>query len=183
VALVVAAAGCSGGSSGAASSTAPSTRASSVRHAATLPDQGTVQLPNGRIYTVAPPGGALRLSDIQVRVRSLAWSRSADVGSAPPGTHAYATVRLAVTNRGSKASPVTLTQFWLVDGAGNEYVAAARARVAEPLVGARVGPGATVEGTLVFPAPSRFAGGSLLVYRFADASAIAHAKHLGIARL
>jgi hypothetical protein len=142
-----------------------------------------VQLPNGRVYTVAPPGGTLRLSDIQVRVDSLAWSRTADVPTAPPGTHAFATVRLAITNLGSKASPVTLTQFWLVDGAGNEYVVAARARVAKPLVGARVGPGSTVTGALVFPAPARFAGGSLLVYRFADATAIAHAKHLGIARL
>jgi hypothetical protein len=40
-------------------------------------------------------------------------------------------------------------------------------------------PGATVTGTLVYPAPQRETG-YLLVYRFADAKAIAKAKHVGL---
>ena len=142
-----------------------------------------MQLPDGRIYTVTAPGTPLVLSDIRVQVRHSAWARSAGVTPVPPGTRAFATVRLTVTNLGNVARQVTLTQFWLVDGAGHEYLASADPHLTGSLMGARVPAGQTVTGRLVFPTPRRFPGGTLLVYRFADARGIAHARHVGIARL
>jgi hypothetical protein len=174
--VVLAAAGCSGGSSTPVASTA------SVRTASTLPDSGTVKLPDGRIYTVAAPGQPLRLDDVQVDLRRVRWSKSVKVTVAPPGTSDYAIVKASVTNRGKLTRKITLTQFWLLDPSRHEYLAVPSSNVPGNLVGRVVHPGQTVRGTLVYPTAGRFSAGTLLVYRFADSAAIAHAKHVGLAR-
>ncbi|MGN6379203.1 MAG: DUF4352 domain-containing protein [Gaiellales bacterium] len=151
--------------------------------AKTLPTSGTVRLPDGRVYTVAAPGTPLVLDDIKVRLLSVNWVRSAGVANPPPGTSRYAVVVLSVQNLSSAAHTIPVTQFWLLDPGLHEYLPRARSSVPQPLVGKRVEPGAGVRGSLVFPTPGEFARGTLLVYRFADAAAIAHAKHVGILRL
>lgn len=172
--LVAAAAACSGGGSSSATS-------SSVPTATTLPGSGTVSL-GGRVYTVAAPGQTLSLDDIKVRVHGVRWVRSAGVPAAPPGTTRYAIATLTVANAGTVPYRIALTQIWLLDPARVPYLAAARSSAPRPLVGAELAPGGSRTGTLVFPAPRKFPAGSLLVYRFADAGAIAKAKHVGIAR-
>jgi hypothetical protein len=154
-----------------------------VPHAATLPASGTVQLPDGRVYTVAAKGTPLVLDDIQVRLGSIKWVSSAGVSNPAPGTHAYAVVSLSVQNLSGAAHTIPITQFWLLDAALHEYLPQAHTNVPRPLVGMKVAPGVTVHGTLVFATPRRFAVGTLLVYRFADAANVAHAKHVGIVRL
>ena len=152
-------------------------------HATTLPASGTVQLPDGRVYTVAARGAPLVLDDIKVTLRSMRWVKSAGVSHPAPGTRAYAVVSLSVQNLGSSTQTIPITQFWLLDAALQEYLPQARTNVPRPLVGVKVAPGVTVHGTLVFATPRRFAVGMLLVYRFVDAANVAHAKHVGILRL
>jgi hypothetical protein len=154
-----------------------------VPHATTLPTSGTVQLPDGRVYTVAAEGTPLVLDDIQVKLRSMKWVGSAGVSNPAPGTRAYAVLSLDVQNLTGTAQTIPVTQFWLLDAAMQEYLPQAKTNVPRPLVGMKVAPGVTVHGTLVFATPRRFAVGSLLVYRFADAASVAHAKHVGILRL
>ena len=152
-------------------------------HASTLPASGTVQLPDGRVYTVAAAGTPLVMDDIKVTLRSMKWVKSAGVTNPAPGTRAYAVVSLSVQNLSGTAHTIPITQFWLLDAALHEYLPQARTNVPHPLVGMKVAPGLTVNGTLVFATPRRFALGTLLVYRFADADSVAHAKHVGILRL
>jgi hypothetical protein len=142
-----------------------------------------VQLPDGRIYTVAAAGTPLQLDDIRVVLRSLRWERSVGATVSPPGTRTFAVVKLMVQNLGSSPGAITATQFWLLDSANQEYLTESHTDVPDPLVGRRVAAGASVSGTLVFPAPRKFTSQTLLVYRFADAAAIARAKHVGILRL
>ena len=166
-------AGCSSGGGGSsAGSTGPPT-------ATTLPTSGTVRYTDGRIYTVAPLGRTLRLDDIAVRVQSVVWTRSVKVGFKPPGTRIYGLVTLTVTNRTGSRQQVGLTQIWLRDTAGNPILAAASATVPHNLLKMPIPAGASVTGTLVYPAPRRETG-YLLVYRFGDAKAIAKAKHVGL---
>jgi hypothetical protein len=154
-----------------------------VPQARTLPASGTVQLPNHIVYTVAAKGSPLVLDDIKVTLRSMKWVQSAGVPNPPPGTRAYAVVSLSVQNLSGSAHTIPITQFWLLDAGLHEYLAQARTNVPRPLVGMKLGSGATVHGTLVYATPRRFAVGMLLVYRFADAARVADAKHVGILRL
>jgi hypothetical protein len=174
--LIVAAlclAGCSSGGGGSsAAQTGPPT-------VSTLPTSGTVKYTDGRIYTVAPLGRTLRLDDISVRVQSVVWRRSVKVAFKPPGTKIFGLVTLTVTNPTRSRQQVGLTQIWLRDAAGDPILAAASATVPHNLLEMPIPPGATVTGTLVYPAPQRETG-YLLVYRFADAKAIAKAKHVGL---
>ena len=173
---MLAAAGCSGGSS------TPAATTSSVRTASTLPASGTVKLPDGRIYTVSAPGHPLRLDDLEVDLRKVKWSKSVKIPVAPPGTSAYAIVKASVTNRSKVTRKITLTQFWLLDPSRHEYLAAAGSNVPGNLINRLINPGQTLRGTLVYPTAGRFSSGELLVYRFADATAIARARHVGLAR-
>jgi Domain of unknown function (DUF4352) len=180
--VALGASGCFGGSSS-NSGAAPPTSTTSYPKAKTLPAKGTVQLPDGRVYTVAAAGTPLRLDDIRVVLRSLRWEKSVGATVSPPGTRIFAVAKLVVQNLGTSSGTITATQFWLLDGGGQEYLSEGHSDVPDPLVGRRVEAGASVSGTLVFPTPVRFSSGTLLVYRFADAAAIARAKHVGILRL
>ena len=172
--MAVLAAACSGGGSAA-------TTTGSIPTVTVLPASGTVQM-GGRVYTVAAPGTTLALDDIHVRLHAIRWVRSAGVATPPPGTRGYGVAILTVTNPGPVPRRLSPTQIWLLDPAQQPYLTAARSDALHPLVGRVVGAGRSVTGTLVFPTPRRFAAGSLLVYRFADSTAIARAKHVGIAR-
>lgn len=167
-------AGCGGGGSHAATRSGPA----SVPIVSSLPRSGTVRLRShpGTVYTVAAAGTTLRLDDISVRALSVDWTRHARVAVAPPGTRIYAVVRIAVGNPGRTPQPVARTQIWLQ--AGTPSLAAGGS-----LLGRRVPAGGGAVGTLVFGLPARPASPLLLVYRFADGAAIAHATHLGLLRL
>ena len=145
---------------------------------ATLPQSGTVRLKSrpGTVYTVAARGQTLRLDDISVRVLSVTWTRHAQVTVAPPGTRIFAVVRLVVGNPGHSPETVARTLIWLQAGAPSLAAAGS-------LIGANVPAGGSAHGTLVFGLPARPASPLLLVYRFADGEAIAHATHLGLLRL
>jgi hypothetical protein len=172
--LAVTLAGCAG-SGGGGTSNGPA----SAPPASTLPTSGTVTYTDGRVYTVAPLHTALRLDDVVVRVRSVAWRPSVKVGFKPPGTTTYGVVTLTVTNLTHTSEKVALTQIWLRNAAGAPYLAARTASVARNLFGLPIPAGKSVTGTLVYPAPQRETG-YLLVYRFGDAKAIAKAKHVGL---
>lgn len=171
------------GGSSASSSGSTATSTVSYPHATTLPARGTVQLPDGRLYTVAAAGTPLGLDDIRVTLRSLHWEKSVGAAVSPPGTRIFAVVKLAVENLGSSPGTITATQFWLLDSASQEYLSENHTDVPDPLVGKHVPAGGSVVGTLAFPTPRRFSSETLLVYRFADAAAIARAHHVGILRL
>ena len=158
-------------------------RAQTVPLVSTLPVSGTVRLRGqpGRIYTVAAAGQTLRLGDVAVRVLSFGYTTRVALPVRPPGTHAFAVVRLEVRNETGRTRTLPLTQIWLQ--AGRAYLAAAGAHVGRSLVGARVPARGVVTGTLVFPLPARPQAPLLLVYRFADAAAIAHATRIGLLRL
>lgn len=177
LALVAVAACLAGCSSGGGDSSAPAKPPPS----STLPTSGTATYTDGRVYTVAPSGSLLRLDDLSVRVSSVVWKRSVKVGFRPPGTKVYGLVTLTVANRTSRSQRVGLTQIWLRDAAGHPFLAAAEASVPRNLLDLPIGPGKSVTGTLVYPTPRRESG-YLLVYRFADAKAIARAKHVGLLR-
>jgi uncharacterized protein DUF4352 len=166
-------AGCSSGGGGS------STATSGPPTVSTLPTSGTVRYTDGRIYTVAPLGRTLHLDDIAVHVQRVVWRPSVKVGFKPPGTKIFGLVTLSVTNATRSRQQVGLTQIWLRDAAGNPILAAASATIPRNLLRMPIPPGATVTGTLVYPAPRRETG-YLLVYRFADAKAIAKAKHVGL---
>jgi hypothetical protein len=166
-------AGCAG--SGGGTSNGPA----SAPPASTLPTSGTVTYTDGRVYTVAPLHTALRLDDVVVRVRSVVWRPAVKVGFKPPGTTTYGLVTLTITNLTHTSQKVALTQIWLRNAAGAPYLAAATASVPRNLLGLPILPGKSVTGTLVYPAPQRETG-YLLVYRFADAKAIAKAGHVGL---
>jgi uncharacterized protein DUF4352 len=145
-----------------------------------LPVSGTVRYRgDGRIYTIAPLGRVLRLDDIDVRVRSVVWSRSVQVGFKPPGTKIYGVVTLTITNPTRSRQMIGLTQIWLRSAAGAPFLAAATSNVPKSLLHTPIPAGGSVTGTLVYPTPQRETG-YLLVYRFADAKAIAKAKHVGL---
>jgi hypothetical protein len=176
--ILMAAAACSGGSSAGSSdeSSGPT-----VPQATTLPASGTVQLPNHLIYTVVPPGQTLRLDDIALKIHHISWSRTVPGAVKPPGTSTFAIVDVTVANRTSKPQKVGPTQIWLIDAAAQPFLASPAARVPRPVIGRPIAPGASYTGNLTFGLPRRLPGG-LLVYRFADADAIAHAKQVGVAR-
>ena len=171
------AAACGGGSSTPSSGS----NGPSVPQATTLPASGTVQLPDHRIYTVAPLGQTLTLDDIALKIHVVRWRRSVPGAVATPGTAMFAIIEVSVTNRSSKAQKVGPTQIWLIDQANQPFLASPLAKVARPVIGQPIAPGKTFTGNLAYGLPRRFPG-SLLVYRFADADAIAHAKQVGVAR-
>jgi hypothetical protein len=172
-------AGCSSGGGG--DSSAPATAPT----VSTLPTSGTATYTDGRVYTVAPSGSLLRLDDLSVRVQSVVWKRHVTFKepgfTPPPGTEIYGLVTLTVENRTHRPQTVGLTQIWLRDGSGHPHLATAQAQVPRDLLSMRIAPGASVTGTLVYPTPRRERG-YLLVYRFADAKAIARARHVGLLR-
>jgi Domain of unknown function (DUF4352) len=177
--LVIAAylSGCSSGGSGSGAGSDADTAPPS----STLPTSGTVTYTDGRIYTVAPIGRVLRLDDITVQVDRVAWKRSVKGGFSPPGTKLYGLVTLTVANLTHASQQVRLTQIWLRDSAGNPHLASSGAEVPRNLLHVHIGAGRSATGTLVFPVPRRESG-YLLVYRFADAKAIAKARHVGLLR-
>ena len=179
IALVAAAlvlAGCSSGGGG--SSAGPSGPPVVTR----LPTSGTVRYKgDGRIYTIAPLGRVLRLSDIDVQVRGVVYRRSVKVAFKPPGTTTFAVVTLTVTNTTKARQVIGPTQIWLRNPTGFPYLAAQTTAVPKNLLTTPIGAGAAVTGTLVFPVP-RHETGYLLVYRFGDAKAIAKAKHVGLVK-
>jgi Domain of unknown function (DUF4352) len=181
LALLAVAACLAGCSSGGGDSSAPAGPPS----VSTLPTSGTAIYTDGRVYTVAPSGSLLRLDDLSVRVQSVVWTRHVTFKEAgfapPPGTKIYSLVTLTVENRTHRRQTVGLTQIWLRDGSGHPHLATAQAQVPRDLLSMRIGPGASVTGTLVYPTPRRESG-YLLVYRFADAKAIARARHVGLLR-
>jgi hypothetical protein len=175
--LVVAAlagAGCAGGSSAssAGSNTAPPS--------STLPVSGTVTYKDGKVYTVAPLGSKLVLDDVSVSVDGIEWTHALGA-PLPPGTTVFGVVRLTITNTSNVAQTVAPTQIWLLDSKNHAFLASAAAHVGHPLVGLALAPGQSATGTLVYPAPGRQKG-NLLVYRFADATHIAGATHVGLVR-
>jgi hypothetical protein len=172
--LALAMAGCSGNSAGAPASS--SGAASSVPTATSLPASGTVQLPDHRIYTVVAAGATLRLADLTLRIDRLTWHRGAGTQPAPLGARVHAVAEVTIRNIGERDAKLLPTQIWLLDEGNRTHLAAPGG-----LIGRRVAAGATVHGRLVFPMPGR-APGSLLVYTFADARAIADATHVGVAR-
>jgi hypothetical protein len=179
VLLAAACAGCaSAGGATPASSPAPGGRTA----AAAARQSGAVTASGGRVYVVARRGRTLRLDDVAVRVLRLAWRRHVTVSVVPPGTRIYAEARLRLTNLSARPQSVLPTQIWAVDDAGDTYLAA-DATVRPRLLRRILAPGQSAVGTLVFPLPDRAAASSLLVYRFADARRIAHARRIGLLRL
>jgi len=172
--VALAACGCSGGgaSSSAGSDTAPPS--------STLPTSGTVTYKDGKVYTVAPLGEKLVLDDVSVKVDGVEWTKNIDA-PLPPGTSIFGVVRVTLTNRSDATQTVAPTQIWLLDATNHAYLASTAAKVGHPLVGTAIGPGQSATGTLVFPTPGRQTG-NLLVYRFADATQIAKAEHVGLVR-
>ena len=168
------ASGCSGSSSGSSSASAVSSK-ETVRTAQTLPAQGTVKLPDGRVYTVAAPGQVLRLDDVTLHINGLTWSPSADATDVPPGARYVATADVTIGNTTADSQTVGGTQIWLLAGSSTF--------VANPggVIGKQVPAGKTRDGKVSFYLPRKQVGG-LLLYRFADADAIAKATHVGVAR-
>lgn len=174
VSLAVAA-GCNGSSSDSPSSTVASS-VEKVKTAQTLPAEGTAKLPDGRIYTVVSPGQALKLDDVTLLLDRITWSTvSSSDAKAPPGARYIASADVTIGNRTTDPQTVGPTQIWLLAGASTF--------VANPggIVGKQVQPGKTRQGKVGFYLPRKQVGG-LLLYRFADAAAIAKAKHVGVAR-
>ncbi len=136
-------------------------------------------------YVVARAGTALTVGDIRVKVISVTWPKGVTVEPAIPGLTHNAVAKLAVTNLGTTAGKIGLTQFWLLDAAKREYLAARRNNVSNPLItssgGRTVGAGKTTTGTLVFPTPIKFTSGYVMAYQFKDAKAIAKATEIGLA--
>jgi len=172
--VAVIAAGCSSG--GAATSGGSNTAPPS----STLPSSGTVTYTDGKVYTVAPLGSKLVLDDVSVRVEAIEWTRDLKA-PLPPGTTVFGVVRVTLTNTSRVDQTVALTQIWLLDSKNHAFLASGAAQVDHPLIGTSLGPGQSATGTLVYPAPGRQTG-NLLVYRFADATDIAHASHVGLVR-
>jgi hypothetical protein len=168
------AAGCNGSSSGSSSADAASSK-ETVRTAQTLPPQGTAKLPDGRVYTVAAPGEVLRLDDVTLKINGLTWSQPSDSAAVPPGARYVATADVTVGNTTSDTQTVGPTQIWLLAGTATF--------VANPggIIGKQVPAGETRNGKVGFYVPRKQVGG-LLLYRFADATAIAKATHVGVAR-
>jgi hypothetical protein len=93
----------------------------------------------------------------------------------------FAVVQVTVTNRTSKPQKVGPTQIWLIDAGMQVFLGSPGAQVSHPVIGHTIPPGGRYTGSLTFGLPRRLPGG-LLVYRFADAKAIAHAQRVGVAR-
>ena len=161
--IAATAAACSGGSG--SGSSAPTASSSG-------PAQPT--------YTIAKPGTELHLGDISVRIMKIEWRRHVDVQVELPGTRVYAIVRLRVANTGDTPGTITPTQFWLLDSNRREFLTSRKPDVPDPLVGRTIKPGAAAAGQLVFGVPHRILSGSVLVYQFKDARAIAAATHVGL---
>jgi hypothetical protein len=178
LAILMTTAACNGGSS---AGSAASTPGPTVPQATTLPASGTAQLPNHLIYTVVPPGQTLRLDDIAVKIHNVSWARTVKGAIRPPGTSIFAVVAVSVTNRTGNSQTVGPTQIWLIDPGMQVFLASPQAQVPRPVINHSIPPGGTYTGYLTFGLPRRVPGG-LLVYRFADADAIAHAKRVGVAR-
>jgi hypothetical protein len=179
LAMLLLAAACSGGGSASGSNPATSTAPPSVPTADTLPRSGTVKLSDGITYTVVTPRATLKLDNVTLRINHVAWSRHISVAVEPPGTRIYGVFSVTVSNRSDQDVTLGLTQIWLRNEGNRPFLAAGQAGVPKPLVGASLPAGGTVTGTLVFPLPSKLAGG-LLLYRLGDLPATA--KHVGIAR-
>ena len=129
---------------------------------------------------MAKPGATLSVGDISVKMLKMQWERQPGVKHAIPGTRIYAVVSLRVTNNGAVAGTVTPTQFWLLDVLHREYLAAAQNDVPNPLIGKKVAPGKSVNGTLVFGVPRKLTAGFVLAYQFKDAKSIAKATEVGL---
>jgi len=178
LALLVVAAACSGGGS-TGGDHGGATGAPPVPTADTLPQSGTVKLSDGVIYTVVGPGSTLKLDNVTLHIDQLVWRKRVSVPIKPPGTRIYAVFTITVGNLTGDGVVLPLTQIWLRNEGNRPFLAAGRAGVPDQLVGAMLPAGKTVTGTLVFPLPSKLAGG-LLLYRLGDLPATA--KHVGIAR-
>jgi uncharacterized protein DUF4352 len=174
--VALAAAGCSGGGSEASGGT------NTAPPSSTLPVSGTVTYTDGKVYTVAPLGSKLVLDDVSVKVDGIEWRRDLKA-PLPPGATVFGAVRVTLTNTSGADQTVAPTQIWLLDSENHAYLASpvAAAEVGHALVGMSIGPGQTVTGMLVYPTPGRQKG-NLLVYRFGDATDIAHASHVGLVR-
>ena len=168
------AAGCNGSSSGSSSSGAVSSK-QTVRTAQSLPGQGTAKLPDGRVYTVAAPGQVLRLDDVTLHIDGLTWSPAPNSTQVPPGVKYVATADVTIGNTTTDPQTVGPTQIWLLAGSTTF--------VANPggIIGKQVPAGKTRDGKVRFYLARKQVGG-LLLYRFADADAIAKATHVGVAR-
>jgi Domain of unknown function (DUF4352) len=178
LAAVLVLGGCASGGGGGGSSTGPSGPPVVTR----LPTSGTVRYKgDGRIYTIAPLAHALRLDDIDVQVRGVAYRRSVAVAFKPPGTKTFAVVTLTITNDSKKRETVGPTQIWLRNADGFPYLAAQTTGTPKTLLTTPIPAGGSVTGDLVFPVPQQETG-YLLVYRFADAGAIAKAKRVGLVK-
>ena len=132
---------------------------------------------------MAPLGSKLVLDDVSVRVDGIEWTHDLKA-PLPPGTTVFGVVRVTLTNTSGVDQTVAPTQIWLLDSKNHAFVASAAAadEVDHPLVGMSIAPGKSATGTLVYPAPGRQTG-NLLVYRFADATDIARATHVGLVAL
>jgi hypothetical protein len=180
LALALAAAACAGCASAGGATRNGSTGAHAA--AAQNASGNTITTEDGRVYTVASSGEALRLDDLSVRLVRVTFTRHAAVGVAPAGTTTYARATLRLRNTSKRRQVVRDTQIWMLDGLGHTFLAA-RAKLPQQLLGRALAPGQAALGTIVFPLPARRSATSLLVYRFADGRAIAHAKHMGLLRL
>jgi hypothetical protein len=128
-----------------------------------------------------PAGRTLRLDDIALQIHHVSWARTVPGAIKPPGTSVFAVVEVTVTNRTSKPQTVGPTQIWLIDAGMQVFLGSPHAQVSRPVFGHPIPPGGSYTGNLTFGLPRRLPGG-LLVYRFADANAIAHAQRVGVAR-
>jgi hypothetical protein len=149
--------------------------------AKTLPSTGSVTLPDGKVYTVVAPGQTLTLKDLTFKIISVHWRKSMAVAATPPGTRTFAVVAATIKNTGSTEATVGPTQIWLLDQGMRTHLAVQVAHLPGQLIGKAVPAGQEKSGLLVYAMPARTPG-SLLVYTFADAQAIAGATHVGVAR-
>jgi|tagenome__1003787_1003787.scaffolds.fasta_scaffold20983169_6 hypothetical protein len=169
------------GACGDSGSSAPSSAAISTLSAPAateLPPEGSVTLPDKRIWTVVAPHRRLQLDDITVVVQRVDWKPGPGTKQAPLGTRVHAVATISIRNTGSKAAKVLPTQFWLID---ERNLTLPHLPAGSGLVGKEVAAGEEMTGTLTFPMPAKVPGG-ILVYSFADAAAIAKATHVGFAR-
>jgi uncharacterized protein DUF4352 len=174
--LACLAAGCGdSGSSGQTTGAGGSSQLSAPA-ATSLPREGTVTLPDKRVWTVVGPGKPLQLDDIVLVVRRVTWKQGAGAANATLGSKVHATATVTITNSGREDAAISPTQLWLYDSRNVAHLAAPGG-----LIGRPVPAGGRVTGRVVFPMPGKTAGG-LLVYSFADAAAIAKATHVGLAR-
>src|SRR5262245_49404985 len=120
--MLLLAVACSGG--GSASGSSATSTGASVPTADTLPQSGTVELSDGVIYTVVPPGETLKLDNVTLRIDHLDWRRHVSVAVKPPGTRVYAVFTVTVGNRSGQDATLGPTQIWLRNEGNRPFLAA-----------------------------------------------------------